>query len=69
MCRLHTETCQRVGHAARALREIAVLVPVDVSFYSPRHNFLCAVMAFSMHEQRSDQQRLLHHQALHSLFS
>jgi predicted choloylglycine hydrolase len=53
--RLDAEACQRVCHAARALREIPIRIAVNVPFDPSRHNFLRTMMAFGVHEQRSHQ--------------
>jgi hypothetical protein len=55
LARLDAEGRQGVCHAARALREIPILIPVHVPFDTSRHDFLGAVMAFGVHEQRSHQ--------------
>ena len=56
---------QRVGHAARALGEVAVGLAMQVAFDAARDDFLVAVVTLRMGEERRDQQRLLHHVCVH----
>ena len=45
--------------------QFAVGVAMDVAFDAARHDFLLAVVALGVGEQRGDQQRLLHHESVH----
>jgi hypothetical protein len=65
LARLHAQRLQRVGHPARARRDLTVGAAVDITFDTPRHDLLVAMVAFGMNEKRRDQQRQLHHLTEH----
>ena len=60
---------QRVGHAARALGEVAVSLAMQVAFDAARDDLLIAMVTLRMSEERRDQQRLLHHHSVHGCSS
>jgi hypothetical protein len=50
LARLDAERREGIGHAAGALRKIPIAVTVNVSFDTPRNDFLIAVMAIGVYE-------------------
>ena len=62
---LDTARRQRIGHAARTLRKLAISRAMSIAFHAARDDFLLTVMTFSVGEQRRYQQWLLHHQSVH----
>ncbi|MCY1501317.1 hypothetical protein D9M68_353840 [compost metagenome] len=64
----HVERAQRVGQAARARRQVAKGIAVNVAFDAARHDLLIAVVPLGMAQQRRDQQWLMHHQSVHGGF-
>ena len=56
---------QRVRQLAGAAVRVAVGVAVNAAFHHPGNDFSVAVVAVRVLDQRRDQQRHIHHQALH----
>jgi hypothetical protein len=62
---LHAELPQGVGEAAGARVRLSVGIAVDAALHRFRHDLGRAVMAVGMADQAADQQRHVHHQAVH----
>ncbi len=58
------EGTERVGHLSCAAMEGAIRSVVNIAFDSARYDLGVAVMPLRMLDQRRDQQRHLHHQAV-----
>ena len=54
-----------IGHAARARRQLAVGVAMNVAFDAAGDDLLVAVVALRVGQKGRDQQRLLHHGTEH----
>jgi len=65
--RLHAERAQHLRQAARAGVGLAVAVAVDAAFGGLGHDLRVAVVAVREADQVRDQQRRVHHQAMHVL--
>ena len=59
------ECAERLGHLARPCCHGLEGLPVDVAFDLSRNNPLIPMVAFRVDQQRRDQQRLVHHFAVH----
>ena len=64
---LDTQRGQRACHLARATVAVTESVAMDIALHPPGHDLRIAVMAVGMHDERGDQQLLLHHQAIHGI--
>ncbi|MNT63283.1 hypothetical protein D3C72_2010840 [compost metagenome] len=60
-----TECGQRIGQAARTPPEVAIGLPVDIALGAAGDDFLVAMVALGVGEERRDKQRLLLHQSIH----
>jgi hypothetical protein len=56
---------ERIGHATRALAQVAVGLPVKIALNATGHDLLISMIALCVSEKRRDQQRLLHHHSVH----
>ncbi|MNH23618.1 hypothetical protein D3C79_835230 [compost metagenome] len=59
------ERGERIGQAACALPEVAIGLPMDIAFDPARDDFLVAMVALGMGEERRNKQLLLLHQSIH----
>ena len=65
---LYPQFPECVGKLAGALVRVAIGVAMDAAFHRLRHDLGRAVVAVGMLDQAADQERHVHHQALHDAF-
>jgi len=67
--KLQLKRFERIGHPAGALAQLAKGLAVNVTLDTPGHDFLIAMVAFSVNQQVGNQQRLLLHACFHNVSS